>query len=134
MTAKNHRHVGHFISAVVFFQLFPLIPLWFEYMHTKDIAMDSYVLGASMYAFATGFSSQKESTLSLCFLTGLLLAGAYKSKIIEASSALPFHESAASYGIAFVFFIHFFERRRRHLVDKEVFFLFQLTNPPKPDL
>ena len=48
---RNMKYFGHFVSAVVFFQLLPLIPLWFEYMHTNTIEMDSYILCVSMYCF-----------------------------------------------------------------------------------
>ena len=41
---RNMKYFGHFVSAVVFFQLLLLIPLWFEYMHTNTIEMDSYIL------------------------------------------------------------------------------------------
>lgn len=123
---EGNKNVGHFISAVVFFQLLPLIPLWFEYMHTKDISMDSYILCASMYAFATGFSSKKEWMLGLCFLIGILIAGSYKGQVITTKSALPFLDSTITYCIIGVFVMHSIERWGRHINGKEPFFLFNL--------
>ncbi len=131
MNKDDKKNIGHFISAVVFFQLLPLIPLWFEYMHTKDISMDSYILCASMYAFATGFSSKKEWMLGVCFLIGILLSGSYKGKVIESTSAMPFINSGISYCIIIVFLMHFFERWGRHIQDREPFFLFNLNEESK---
>ena len=126
--ADNNKNIGHFISAVVFFQLLPLIPLWFEYSHTKDISMDSYILCASMYAFATGFSSKKEWMLGVCFLIGILIAGTYKGQVIQSKTAMPFLDSGITYCLVAIFVMHFFERWGRHIDGKEPFFLFNLTN------
>jgi hypothetical protein len=128
MNEETSKAFGHFISAVVFFQLLPLIPLWFEYMHTKDISMDSYILCVSMYAFATGFGSKKEWMLGVCFFIGILIAGCYKGQVINATSAIPFFDSKISYCLIAVFFMHFLERWSRHIVGKEPFFLFNLKN------
>jgi len=125
------KDFGHFISSVVFFQLLPLLPLWFEYMHTKDITMDSYVLCASMYSFSTGISSQKEWMLGICFLIGFLIAGSYKGLVYSSNSALPFFDSAVTYCIILVFLMHFFERWNRHLVAKEPFFIFNIISSEK---
>jgi len=130
MTDDN-KNIGHFISAVVFFQILPLIPLWFEFMHTKDISMDSYILCVSMYAFATGFSSKKEWMLAICFLIGILIAGSYKGQVIDSKSALPFLDSGVSYCLLLIFIMHFFERWGRHINGKEPFFLFNLSNTTK---
>ena len=129
--ADDNKNIGHFISAVVFFQLLPLIPLWFEYMHTKDVSMDSYILCVSMYAFATGFSSKKEWMLGVCFFIGILIAGSYKGQVIVSKSAMPFIDSGITYCLLAIFLMHFFERWGRHIDGKEPFFLFNLTNPSK---
>jgi hypothetical protein len=126
MEDERSKNIGHFISAVIFFQLLPLIPLWFEYMHTKDVSMDSYILCASMYAFATGFSSKKEGILGICFLIGVLLSGCYKGQVIDAKSALPFLDTGITYSIIAIFLMHFIERWGRHIKGKEPFFLFNL--------
>jgi hypothetical protein len=128
---NDNKNIGHFISAVVFFQILPLIPLWFEYMHSKDVSMDSYILCVSMYAFATGFSSKKEWMLSICFLIGILIAGSYKGQVIDSKSALPFQGSGVSYCLLLIFIMHFFERWGRHINGKEPFFLFNLSNTTK---
>lgn len=128
---KEGKHIGHFVSSVVFFQILPLIPLWFEYQHTSDISLDSLILCSSMYSFATGFSSKYEWQLSICFLTGILLAGTYHSNSINENSneivslsAFPLLESGAFYTIVAVFIMHLIERYSRHINGKEPFFLF----------
>ncbi|QLG45919.1 hypothetical protein [Costertonia aggregata] len=128
---KDGKHIGHFVSAVVFFQILPLIPLWFEYQHTSDISIDSLILCSSMYAFATGFSSKYEWQLSICFLTGILLAGTYHSVNLDENgveiiniSAFPLNEAGAFYTILAVFIMHLIERYSRHINGKEPFFLF----------
>lgn len=128
--SKDKRHIGHFVSAVVFFQILPLIPLWFEYQHTGDISTDSLILCSSMYAFATGFSSKYEWQLSLCFLIGILLAGTYhsngNSEADTVLSAFPLYNSGIFYTIIIVFIMHFIERYSRHISSKEPFFLFTI--------
>lgn len=132
-TNKNDKkHIGHFVSAVVFFQVLPLIPLWFEYQHTTDISLNSLILCSSMYAFATGFSSKHEWQLAICFLVGILLAGTYHSKIntvegVDVLSAFPILDNGSAYTIIAVFIMHLIERYSRHIVAKEPFFLFTIA-------
>lgn len=128
MSKDSSKYIGHFISAIVFFQLLPLIPLWFEYMHTADVTMDSYILCVAMYSFATGFSSKKEWMLGICFFIGILIAGCYKSKVIGVTSAIPFTDTYITYCLIAVFMMHFIERWGRHLIDNEPFFLFNLKS------
>ncbi len=132
-TLDNKKHVGHFVSAVVFFQVLPLLPLWFEFNHTGDISRDSLILCSSMYAFATGFSSKYEWQLSVCFLIGILLAGSYHSNGGQEANnkiltALPLYNTGTFYTIALVFLMHLYERYSRHIDGKEPFFLFTINN------
>jgi hypothetical protein len=112
--------MGNFIAAVVFYQIIPLTPLWFEWEHTGDIKMDSFILTVSIYSFAIGFSSKYIGQLAVCFLAGLILAGAYKGN--SSLSALPFYNSLTTYLLFFVFFMHVGERYKRHYVRDESFF------------
>lgn len=125
------KHIGHFVSAVVFFQILPLIPLWFEFQHTGDISKDSLILCSSMYAFATGFSSKHEWQLSLCFLIGILVAGSYHSNGGDSTkqlmTALPLYKTTTFYTILIVFAMHMFERYSRHIDSKEPFFIFNIV-------
>lgn len=115
--------MGNFIAAVVFYQLVPLVPLWFEFYHTQDIKQDSYILCAAMYSFAIGFSSKHLGQLSVCFLLGLLLAGCYKGNTNV--SALPLTHSLITLALALVFVVHLFERFKRHITNGELFFNFK---------
>jgi len=117
-------YFGHFVASVVFFQILPLIPLWFEYQHNEGIAKDSLILCASMYAFATGFSSRYQWQLSICFLIGILLAGSYRPVHGEKLTALSLGNSVTFYTIVMVFVMHLIERYSRHVIDKEPFFSF----------
>lgn len=112
--------MGNFIAAVVFYQLVPLVPLWFEFYHTHDIKQDSFILCASMYSFAIGFSSNYKGQLSICFLLGLLLAGCYTGNANV--SALPLFPSFAAFALTLVFTLHLYERFRRHYLKNEAFF------------
>jgi hypothetical protein len=80
--------MGNFVAAVIFYQIIPLIPLWFEWKHTGDVKMDSFTLTVSIYSFAIGFSSKYTGQLAVCFLIGLLQAGAYSGN--SAMTAFPF--------------------------------------------
>lgn len=123
-------YFGHFISAVVFFQLLPLIPLWFEYMHTNTIEMDSYILCASMYCFTTGFSSKEEWMLGVCFLIALILTAMYKTEYSANTPVFPLNNSI-TLCLSVVFLMHFIERFRRHFIQREPFFLFNLKKEDK---
>ena len=112
--------MGNFIAAVVFFQIIPLIPLWFEWKHTGDIKMDSFTLTVSIYSFAIGFSSKYTGQLAICFLIGLMLAGAYSGNSTQ--SALPFYNSLAFYFLLGIFGLHLVERYRRHYIKSEPIF------------
>jgi hypothetical protein len=133
MLEEIKKNIGHFISAIIFFQLLPLIPLWFEYMHTGGISMDSYILCVSMYSFATGFASKKQWMLGISFLIGILLSGSYKAIIIKSKNALPFFDnsSAITYCLIAIFIMHLIERWQRHINGSEPFFLFNLNSETK---
>src|SRR5258706_14026805 len=112
--------MGNFIAAVVFYQIIPLTPLWFEWEHTGDIKMDSFILTVSIYSFAIGFSSKYIGQLAVCFLTGLLLAGAYKGNFFLFT--LPFYVSLTTYFFFFFFFFHFGERFKINYFLFDIFF------------
>jgi hypothetical protein len=116
--------MGNFIAAVIFYQIIPLIPLWFEWEHTGDIKMDSFILTVSIYSFAIGFSSKYSGQLAVCFLLGLLQAGAYKGN--SALSAFPFYNSFTTYSLLIVFVLHVAERYKRHFIRNESFFQLNL--------
>jgi hypothetical protein len=112
--------MGNFLSAVIFYQIVPLIPLWFEWKHTGGIKMDSFMLTVSVYSFAIGFSSRYPGQLAICFLLGLLQADAYKGN--SDASAFPFYNSLTFYSLLFIFILHLIERHKRHYIEKEPFF------------
>lgn len=116
--------MGNFIAAVIFYQIIPLIPLWFEWKHTGDIKMDSFTLTVSIYSFAIGFSSKYTGQLAVCFLIGLVQAGAYNGNSTQ--SAIPFYNSLTFY-LLIVFVMHLTERYRRHYLNDEPFFSIKFT-------
>lgn len=112
--------MGNFLAAVIFYQVIPLIPLWFEWEHTGDIKMDSFILTVSVYSFAIGFSSKYIGQLAMCFLFGILEAGAYSGN--SPQSAIPFYNSLTFYCLSLVLVLHGAERYKRHYVGNEPFF------------
>lgn len=114
-------HVGQFVCAIGFSQILPMVPLWFEYMHTQDVTMDSFILCASVYAFATGVSSKNLIILAAGIIIGLIIAGMYKGKAMAGASALPFYNSGITYCVLIIFIAHFIERWQRHISGKEPF-------------
>jgi len=112
--------MGNFVAAVIFYQIIPLIPLWFEWKHTGDVKMDSFTLTVSIYSFAIGFSSKYPGQLAVCFLIGLLQAGAYNGN--SPLTAFPFYNTLTFYCLILVFTMHIIERYRRHYLAKEPFF------------
>jgi hypothetical protein len=117
--------MGNFLAAVIFYQIIPLIPLWFEWKHTSDVKMDSFTLTVSIYSFAIGFSSKYTGQLAICFLIGLLQAGAYNGN--SQQSAIPFYNTLTFYSLLLVFVPHIIERYRRHYLEKEPFFSINFT-------
>jgi hypothetical protein len=117
--------MGNFIAAVIFYQIIPLIPLWFEWKHTSDIKMDSFTLTVSIYSFAIGFSSKYIGQLAVCFFIGLLQAGAYIGNSTQ--SAIPFYNSLTFYCLIVVFGTHLGERYKRHFLEEESFFSINFT-------
>lgn len=112
--------MGNFLAAVIFYQLIPLIPLWFEWKHTGDVKLDSFILTVSIYSFAIGFSSKYPGQLAICFFLGLLQAGSYGGN--SNISAIPFYNSLTFYSLLLVFAMHLIERYQRHYIAKEPFF------------
>jgi hypothetical protein len=117
--------MGNFLAAVIFYQIIPLIPLWFEWKHTGDVKMDSFTLSVSIYSFAIGFSSKYTGQLAICFLIGLLQAGAYSGN--SPQSALPFYNTLTFYSLLLIFIMHTIERYKRHYLGKEPFFSINFT-------
>jgi len=110
--------MGHFIAAVIFFQILPLTPLWFEFKHTGDIKMDSYILCVSVYCFAIGFSSKNIGQLAICFLIGLLQAGSYSGDTTSTAFEL---QNLTNFSLLLVFIMHLVERYKRHVEGNEPF-------------
>lgn len=120
------KYLGHFISSVIFFQIVPLTPLWYEYVHTQNIEMDSYILCVAMYCFSTGFSSKKIWLLSICFILALILIGMYKSFYSAHTPVFPL-SNFITYSLCAVFVMHFIERFERHCINREPFFIFDFN-------